>query len=160
MCWSGMIDNVRQPQEGRALSRPRRERPTWSLALPCVWRIRRSVLQFEDGGIDVRINVLRNVAQAEKTHISPEKPHIASRKGGARASDSNLCHGANEGNREGNIERIIKAINLNPRITIAELEKVLSLSHATIERAQKSLQMAGRLRRVGGTRGHWEIVEG
>ena len=82
-----------------------------------------------------------------------------------RASDSELCHDVNdvnrevnegnregnEGNREGNLGRIIKAIRLNPRITIAELEKALSLSHATIERAQKSLQAAGRLRRVGGS---------
>jgi len=37
-------------------------------------------LQFEDGGIDVRINVLRSVAQAEKPHIDPEEPHIALEK--------------------------------------------------------------------------------
>ncbi len=37
-------------------------------------------LQFEDGGIDVRINVLRNAMQVEKPHIAPEKPHIAPEK--------------------------------------------------------------------------------
>ena len=37
-------------------------------------------LQFEDGGIDVRINVLRNVMQAEKPHIAPQKPHIGPEK--------------------------------------------------------------------------------
>ncbi len=69
-------------------------------------------------------------------------------------------HEGNEGNREGNegnSERVLKAIKLNPRITIAELGKKLLLSHATVERVQKSLQKAGRLRRIGGTRGHWEV---
>ena len=37
-------------------------------------------LQFEDGGIDVRINVLRNVEKAEKPHIATEKPHIVTEK--------------------------------------------------------------------------------
>ena len=70
----------------------------------------------------------------------------------------------NEGNREGNpvgnegnLERVFNAIKSNPHATIAELENVLGVSHATIERAQKSLQEAGRIRRVGGTRGHWEV---
>ena len=94
---------------------------------------------------------------------------VANSKDGMRTSGSDQCHGSNEGNEgnregnegnhEGNLERIIKAIRLNPRITIAELEKILSLSHATIERAQKYLQAAGRLRRVGGTRGHLEVLE-
>ena len=96
---------------------------------------------------------------------------VASYKDGMCASGSNLCHGQNEGNREGNeanegnregnegnLERIVKAIRLNPKITIAELEKTLLLSHATIDRAQKSLQATGRIRRIGGTRGHWEII--
>lgn len=68
----------------------------------------------------------------------------------------------NEGNREGNegnLERVFKAIKSNPHATIAELENVLGVSHATVERAQKSLQEAGRIRRVGGTRGHWEVLE-
>ena len=70
----------------------------------------------------------------------------------------------NEGNREGNpvgnegsLERVFNAIKSNPHATIAELENVLGVSHATVERAQKSLQEAGRIRRVGGTRGHWEV---
>ena len=72
----------------------------------------------------------------------------------------------NEGNREGNpvgnegnLERVFNAIKSNPHATIAELENVLGVSHATVERAQKSLQEAGRIRRVGGTRGHWEVLE-
>ena len=68
----------------------------------------------------------------------------------------------NEGNREGNegnLERVFNAIKSNPHATIAELENVLGVSHATVARAQKSLQEAGRIRRVGGTRGHWEVLE-
>ena len=70
--------------------------------------------------------------------------------------------GNREGNREdneGNLERVFNAIKSNPHATIAELENVLGVSHATVERAQKSLQEAGRIRRVGGTRGHWEVLE-
>lgn len=50
----------------------------------------------------------------------------------------------NEGNREGNpvgnegnLERVFNAIKSNPHATIAELENVPGVSHATVERAQK-----------------------
>ena len=67
----------------------------------------------------------------------------------------------NEGNREGNtLERVFAAIARNPRATIAELEKELHVSHATVERAQQVLQATGRLRRRGRTRGYWEVGGG
>ena len=37
-------------------------------------------LQLEDGGIDVRINVLRNAMQVEKPHMVAEKPHMVAEK--------------------------------------------------------------------------------
>ncbi len=82
--------------------------------------------------------------------------------GEARHEDNAISNEGNEGNHEGNEgnpERILKAVKLNPKITISELVESLLLSHATIERVQKSLQKAGRLRRIGGTRGHWEVCE-
>lgn len=84
------------------------------------------------------------------------------RVGEVRRAGNAISNEGNEGNHEGNEgnpERLLKAVQLNPRITIAELGKSLRLSHATIERVQKALQKAGRLRRIGGTRGHWEVCE-
>jgi len=61
-----MIDNVRQPQEGRSLSRSRRERPTWRSALPCVWRMRRSALRAGDMS-ELRNPTIAKVMYSRKT---------------------------------------------------------------------------------------------
>ena len=70
----------------------------------------------------------------------------------------NLKEGNREGN-EGNVEQLVfAAIAADPKITIAGLGKRLGVSHATVERSQKALQIAGRIRRKGGTRGVWEVL--
>ena len=68
-------------------------------------------------------------------------------------------HGTNEDN-EDNLKTIIRAVKTNPKSTVRSLATMLPLSKSTIERVLKTLQNAGRIRRVGGTRGHWEVING
>ena len=76
--------------------------------------------------------------------------------------------GKGEVNREDNADKrednadnqtlVMKAIMRNPRLTVRQLATELPISKATVERALKALRKLGKLRRVGGTRGVWEIV--
>ena len=68
----------------------------------------------------------------------------------------------NEDNREDNednSELVLASIARDPRLTVRQLAANLPISKATVERVLKSLQDNGRLRRVGGTRGYWEILK-
>ena len=68
----------------------------------------------------------------------------------------------NEDNREDNednSELVLASIARDPRLTVRQLAATLPISKATVERVLKSLQDNGRLRRVGGTRGYWEILK-
>ena len=57
--------------------------------------------------------------------------------------------------------QIITAVESNPRITIALLEKEVGKGHTTIKKYLKQLQEHGYLRRIGGDNGgHWEVIEG
>ena len=91
------------------------------------------------------------------------------------ASDSNLCHGLNEGNCEVNEvnrevnevnhevnevnQRILQILRSTPQCTIPVMAQLAKVSRATIDRAIKTLKEQGRIRRVGRTRGHWEVIE-
>ena len=70
--------------------------------------------------------------------------------------------GGREENREDNednSELVLASIARDPRLTVRQLAANLPISKATVERVLKSLQGNGRLRRVGGTRGYWEILK-
>ena len=70
--------------------------------------------------------------------------------------------GGREDNREDNednSELVLASIARDPRLTVRQLAANLPISKATVERVLKSLQGNGRLRRVGGTRGYWEILK-
>ena len=67
----------------------------------------------------------------------------------------------NEDNREDNEDKsglVLASIAHDPRLTVRQLASNLPISKATVERTLRSLQKSGRLRRVGGTRGYWEIL--
>ncbi len=67
----------------------------------------------------------------------------------------------NADNREDNADNqtlVMKAITRNPHLTVRQLATELPISKATVERTLKALQKIGKLRRVGGTRGVWEII--
>lgn len=78
-------------------------------------------------------------------------------------------HGSDDGNHEDNADNrevkkedneglIVRELSANPKVSVRVLAERLPISKATIERALKSLQESGCIRRVGGTRGMWEVV--
>ena len=67
----------------------------------------------------------------------------------------------NEDNRDDNVgvaELILGRLKSNTRISVRQLASELPISKATVERNLRKLQIAGRIRRKGGTRGVWEVL--
>lgn len=55
--------------------------------------------------------------------------------------------------------QMLQMIQLNPDVTISELEKQLAIGHTTIKKMLKGLQTEGLLRRIGPDNGGlWKIV--
>ena len=69
-----------------------------------------------------------------------------------------------EPNREPNVrhadidQQIFSMIAEDGGCTILKMMGRFHVSRETVKRALKRLQTAGRLRRIGGTRGHWEVM--
>ena len=86
---------------------------------------------------------------------------VADSKDVIMASDSDPCHEVNEVNREVNEvnQRILQILRSTPQCTIPVMAQLAQVSRATIDRAIKTLKEQGRIRRVGRTRGHWEVIE-
>lgn len=107
-------------------------------------------LRLEDGGVDVRVNVFRNAASADNDD------NRAANEGNCETNE------VNEANHEVNAvnQRIVLVLSHNPKSTIPEMARICNVSRATIDRAVKVLKDSGRIRRVGGTRGHWEVLQG
>ncbi len=106
-------------------------------------------VEIEDVGIATRLNVSRSNLHA-----------LVGNEGDREGNEGN------EGNREGNegnegnlTTRLFNALKRNPKASIVALARDLCVSHATVERAEKALQSEGRIRRKGGTRGVWEILD-
>ena len=55
-------------------------------------------------------------------------------------------------------DKLLKMIRANGRVTIEEMMRQCRVSRPTITRAISGLKVAGRVRRIGGTRGVWEII--
>jgi len=83
---------------------------------------------------------------------------VADSKDGIMASDSDPCREVNEVNHEVN-QRILQILRNDPKCTIPVIAQLAQVSRATIDRAIKTLKEQGRIRRVGRTRGHWEVIE-
>ena len=86
---------------------------------------------------------------------------VADSKDGMMAPDSDPCREVNEVNREVNEvnQRILQILRSTPQCTIPVMAQLAQVSRATIDRAIKALKEQGRIRRVGRTRGHWEVIE-
>jgi len=64
------------------------------------------------------------------------------------------------GNKLGNTkEQIILEMRTNSKISAAQLAKLLNISATAIEKNIKQLREDGFIKRIGGTRGHWEVIE-
>ena len=54
---------------------------------------------------------------------------------------------------------IITEMKANPKISGVQLAQILGISATAIEKNIKQLREEGLIKRVGGTRGHWESIE-
>ena len=64
------------------------------------------------------------------------------------------------GNALGNTQvTIIEEMQTNPKISSAKLARLLNISETAIEKNIKSLKEQGYIKRIGGTRGHWEVIK-
>ncbi len=55
-------------------------------------------------------------------------------------------------------DAVVDLLRNDSRITAAKMASSLGVVERTVQRALKALQIAGRIRRVGGTRGRWEVL--
>ena len=96
----------------------------------------------------VRVNVYRH--KETSTAVEPNEPK----------------HEPNEPNREPNepngglAARVLGLLSESPEITIGNLTNACGVSRETVKRTLKILKDDGCIRRIGRTRGHWEIVSG
>jgi len=53
----------------------------------------------------------------------------------------------------------LEAIKNNPDITLDRLAELTTLSRRTVARTVKLMQEYGAIKRIGSTRGRWEILD-
>ena len=56
-------------------------------------------------------------------------------------------------------ERIIAEMVANPKVSGTQLAELLGISTTAVEKNIKQLREEGLIKRVGGTRGYWEVKE-
>lgn len=71
--------------------------------------------------------------------------------------DNEDSHAGREGGTDADA-LILAKLRSNGRISVRQLASELPISKATVERALHKLQVAGRIRRKGRTRGVWEVI--
>ena len=88
----------------------------------------------------------------------------------ASSDKSNMRLGGNGGNLGGNgvnlggnddaghTAEIIDSIKQYPSISSAERAQLVKVSQRSMERILSQLKEEGKIRRIGGTRGHWEVM--
>ena len=106
---------------------------------------------------------LKNVyseCEANHTSVSYEKykdgfSFIFKRENGSNS-------GSNGSNQIAEIsedeQRILRALEENPRMTIRDLAKRISKSERSIQRILNGLKEKGCIERIGGTRGFWQVI--
>lgn len=64
------------------------------------------------------------------------------------------------GNELGNTKlKILSSMRNDPKISAKQLSIMLSITTAAIEKNIRQLRENGYIQRIGGTRGHWKILE-
>ena len=69
-------------------------------------------------------------------------------------------NGVNLGGNDdaGHTAEIIDSIKQYPSISSAERAQLVKVSQRSMERILSQLKEEGKIRRIGGTRGHWEVM--
>lgn len=68
--------------------------------------------------------------------------------------------GNQSGNQLGNTkERILSEMKATPKTPGAQLAELLNISKTAVEKNIKQMRDAGQIERIGGTHGHWKVIE-
>ncbi len=107
----------------------------------------------------VRVNVYRQTNGRNEPNHEPNEPNHEPNEPNREPNEPN--REPNEPNREPNDgvgARVLRMLSSAKDLTIDDLSESCGVSRETIKRAIKSLKGTGRIRRIGGTRGHWEAI--
>ena len=116
---------------------------------------------YKAGYIDSWGRGVEKIADACKEARLPD-PQFIERSGGILVELTRTTHelGNQLGNQLGNTkDTILNEMKANPKIAGTQLAEILGISTTAVEKNIKQLRDDGRIKRVGGTRGHWEVVE-
>ena len=106
---------------------------------------------YRKGGVGNRVGNVGNVGNADKREDTGTDTNDTNRD----TNDTN--HDANETNAIA--DRIRTAMLRNPMVSMPSLSAECGVSRPTIARTIKSLKERGAIRREGGTRGKWVVLE-
>ena len=111
--------------------------------------------EFIEIGTSFRVNIYRD--------NNPLAVNGQSQDGGANdanndANDANSDANQIDFNLDENDFKVMRCIEKNPKITYEELVKQTGFGRKTVERRIQVLKEKGMIRRVGGTRGSWEVI--
>jgi biotin operon repressor len=100
----------------------------------------------------------------QKLNKSYKKKTLDKKRGEKRGERLGNELGNRLGNRLGNElgnsrTVIIKEMRANPKISATTLAEILNISTTAIEKNIKLLKEDGVVKRINGTRGHWEIID-
>jgi len=118
---------------------------------------------YKAGYIDSWGRGVEKITTACKNAGLPE-PIIEERTGGVAVKLLKSPTSETLGNQLGNQlvntkERILAEMKTNPKVSGAQLAELLEISTTAVEKNIRQLREDGFIKRVGGTRGHWEIKE-
>jgi ATP-dependent DNA helicase RecG len=115
---------------------------------------------YKAGYIDSWGRGVEKISEACKTANLPG-PQFTERSGGflVELVRSKEGWGNEWGNEWGNTRKaILVKMKTDPKISLAKLAKELGINTSAIEKHIKKLQETGIIKRVGGTRGHWDVT--
>lgn len=118
---------------------------------------------YRVGYIDSWGRGIEKIIDACKQAGLPE-PVIVERTGGLAVELMKSRVSEKLGNRLGNQlgntkERILTEMKSNPKVSGVQLAEILEISTTAVEKNIKQLQEDGLIKRIGGTRGHWAVIE-
>lgn len=105
---------------------------------------------YEDRGF-VYIVFTRPTAQEWQKRVDEGSGRVNVGTNGTNVGTNGASSGLNAD------ERLLECIGRQPRLNQNELAERIGVSRRTVVRIIDRLKRQGRLRRIGGTRGHWEV---
>jgi len=113
-----------------------------------IWRISRIIKNSVNGGTQGVGNVGNRVGNDVVNVVNGVVNHVA-----GVANDAVKCRS----DQSASVDAIIGLLRQDNRMSAAKIALALGMVERTVQRMLKKLKTEGRIRRVGGTRGHWEV---